>query len=95
MQSYIAQLVFGIYCDGAFTEQYDQQVRLINAPHTDAAYEVAQALGNSLSETFLDRNGRKMDWSFLSVLEVMPIELESGSLLYSFINEQKPIGLEN
>lgn len=90
---YIANLIFSISCDGIFTEQYEEQLRLVFASNTDDAIRQATEIGSNHAEQFVDRNGRMITWNFIAVKEINQTELEAGALIYSSIKEVEPIGM--
>ncbi len=85
MKTYISQLVYAIKCDGAFTDQYDEQFRLIYADNEVDALRIAKETGIQKSEEIIDRKGRKIFWEMLAVKDVREIQLEQGGLLTSAV----------
>lgn len=91
MNPYIAQFVYRIDCDGLFTDQYEQQWRLIYAPTAQEGLKLALQVGNNEANTFVDRHGRTIKWELLAVKDIQPIMLTHGSLLFSQIHEQEMV----
>lgn len=91
MKTFISQLVYAIKCDGAFTDQYDEQFRLIYANNKEEALAIAKETGLQKSEEIVDRRGRKIFWEMLAVKDVREIQLEQGGLLTSSVIDTTPI----
>ena len=85
MKTYISQLVYAIKCDGAFTDQYDEQFRLIYANSDEEALKIAKETGMQKSEEIIDRKGRTIFWEMLAVKDIREVQLEQGGLLTSSV----------
>ena len=93
VQPFIVNLVFGISCEGVFTDQYEEQLRLVFAENEQAAIDTAKQLATEITCDFTDREGRTIGWKFIAVKDIMPVELNNGSLIHSSIKETEPIGM--
>ncbi len=75
MDWFIAKIVFRIVCgDGNHRAQFDEQLRLIAAPDRPAALAKAQALGEKVQERFLNQHQQWVNWEFVAVTEITPLE---------------------
>ena len=91
MKSYTAQIIYRIECDGQFTDQYEEQWRLVYASNEIEALIEARKAGASEEYTFIDRHGRTIFWRMLAVKDLQPIELKNGGLLFSMLREPELI----
>lgn len=91
MRAFTAQLVYRIECDGLFTDQYEEQWRLVFAETEQEAVQQARNTGYNEETTFVDRHGRTIFWRMLAVKDVQPVELVNGSLLFSTVREAEMI----
>lgn len=93
LQPFIVNLVFGISCDGIFTDQYEEQLRLVFSENEEAAIRKGKTIAVEIAGHFTDRLGRIMEWKFIAVKDIARVQLDNGSLLYSSIKETEPIGM--
>jgi hypothetical protein len=91
MQSFTAQIIYRIECEGLPTDQYEEQWRLVYADNEEAALYEARQAGKTEEATFIDRRGRTMCWRMLAVKDIRPAELNNGALLFSMVREADPI----
>ena len=91
MKSYTAQIIYRIECDGRFTDQYEEQWRLVYANDEHEAIIEARKAGASEEPTFIDRHGRSICWRMLAVKDLQPIELKNWGLLFSMVREAELI----
>jgi hypothetical protein len=91
MQTFIAHLIFSISCEGVFTDQYEEQLRLVYAQNDEDAIRTAKKMATQEEEDFADRKGRKMSWKFIAVKDILRVPLEQGVLLHSSIKEIQPV----
>ena len=91
MKSYIAQIIYRIECEGRFTDQYEEQWRLVFARDESEALTEARQAGTSEESNFTDRQGRNIFWRMLAVKDLQPIELKNWGLLFSTIREAELI----
>ena len=87
MKAYPAQIIYRIECDGRFTDQYEQQWRLVYGNDEVEALTQARITGLNEECTFTDRHGRSILWRMLAVKDIQPIEICNGGLLFSMIHE--------
>jgi hypothetical protein len=89
MNWYLAKLVFRIVCgDGQHTPQFDEQLRLVSGEEKEVAFRKARAMGASGEDTFYNQQQQLVQWQFINVSELYPInELIDGAELYSRIEE--------
>ncbi len=75
MDWFIAKIVFRIVCgDGNHRAQFDEQLRLIAAPDRPAALAKATALGEKVQERFLNQHQQWVNWEFVAVTEITPLD---------------------
>ncbi len=91
MQSFTAQIIYRIECEGLPTDQYEEQWRLVYADSMEHALTEAKAAGSREETTFIDRHGRTMCWRMLAVKDLQPIELKNGGLLFSMVREAEMV----
>ena len=87
MKSFTAQIIYRIECEGLFTDQYEEQWRLVYADDEHTALMEARQAGKNEEATFIDRHGRTICWRMLAVKDLQPIELKNGGLLFSMVHE--------
>lgn len=85
MNWYLVKLIYSI--DGYTNQknaQFDEQLRLVNAPNQEGAYFKAKQLGKKLQADFETEQGATLSWTFIDVSEVVKVEqLSDGVELYS------------
>lgn len=91
MKHYTAQIIYRILCEGVFTEQYEEQWRLIVATDELNALEEARNIGAQDAQSFVDRHGRMMEWQMIAVKDLQPCEFHNGALLFSTVIDMQPI----
>jgi hypothetical protein len=91
MQSFTAQIIYRIECEGMPTDQYEEQWRLVYADDQQQALTVAKETAKKEETTFIDRHGRTIAWRMLAVKDLQPVDLANGSLLFSTVREAEPV----
>lgn len=91
MKAFTAQIIYRIECDGHFTDQYEEQWRLVFAEDELQAVTEARNTGYHEETTFVDRHGRTIFWRMLAVKDLQPVELVNGGLLFSTVREAEMI----
>ena len=91
MQSFTAQIIYRIECEGQPTDQYEEEWRLIFANNDDQVLTEARKVANDQETTIIDRHGRTICWKLLAVKDIQPVEIENGALLFSYVKEIEPI----
>lgn len=87
MNWYIAKLVFNIAAEEN-PNQFDEQLRLINAETGEDAFLKARAIGLREEDVFCNDKMKVVKWEFVNVSEIIPIVPPSdGMELYSRIHE--------
>ena len=88
MKWYFAKIVFQIICgDGNHTPQFDEQLRLIQAPDEDEAIRRAKKLGVSEEDCFPNDRQQLVRWQFVNISEFYQLSLIDGAELCSRIHE--------
>jgi len=87
MQSFTAQIIYRIECEGLPTDQYEEQWRLVYADTEELALSEAREAGKNEEATFIDRHGRTMCWRMLAIKDLQPVDLINGGLLFSMVRE--------
>jgi len=90
---FVAHIIFTISCQNVFTDQYEEQVRLLHAESREEAIEAAKEIALKEEGNFVDRHGRIMSWKFIAVKDIMEVSLTHGVLLHSCIKEIQPATL--
>ena len=91
MQSFTAQIIYRIECEGRSTDQYEEQWRLVYADDHEKALQEARLTGQSEEATFVDRHGRQICWRMLAVKDIQPVDLKNGGLLFSIVREPEMV----
>lgn len=87
MNWYITKLVFNINA-AHNTNQFDEQLRLVNAESKEEAFLKARTIGLREEDIFYNDDMKEVKWEFVNVAEIIPIyNLEDGTELYSRIHE--------
>ncbi len=91
MSWYIAKIVFKITSgSGNHQAQFDEQLRLINAPESKEAFEKARAIGLSEQDSFLNTSKESVQWQFIDVAELNLLgDLKDGQELSYNIQEKE------
>jgi hypothetical protein len=94
MNWYLAKIVFQIICgDGSHQPQFDEQLRLIQAPDKQAAFSKASGLGQAEEDRFFNIHQQPVHWKFINVSELYRMEeLLDGAEIYSRIKEPDDAG---
>lgn len=89
MNWYITKLVFQIITQGnSGIQQFDEQLRLINATNFSEAFEKAKAIGTKEQEEFLNAEKQVVKWQFVDVSELIEIKsFTDGMEMFSGIKE--------
>jgi Domain of unknown function (DUF4288) len=91
MNTYVAQIIYRIDCEGVIAEQYEEQWRLVFADNEDEAVEQAKKIAATEATTFIDRHGRAICWNLIAVKDLQPVVLENGVMLFSVLKEVEPV----
>ena len=85
MKRYLAKLMFNINIDnGNHSSQFDEQVRVIESRSLEDAFFKARTIGKREEETFTNNDNQLVNWQFIDVSEVYPLEdLKDGDQVYS------------
>lgn len=85
MNRYLIKLMFNINIDnGNNVSQFDEQIRVIESHNLEDAFYKARAIGKREEETFLNNENQLVNWQFIDVAEVYPLEnLKDGDQVYS------------
>ena len=90
MNWYISKIVFGIHVENHQTQQFDEQLRLIQADSTEEAFLKARMIGLGEEDSFVNDKNAQIKWEFINVAELIPIKnLEDGVEVYSRIHEME------
>ena len=88
MNWYISKIVFGITAENKQTQQFDEQIRLIQADSTEEAFIKARMIGLAEEDSFLNDNNKRIKWEFINIAELVQLrKLEDGVEVYSRIHE--------
>src|SRR5688500_5324225 len=87
MNWYITKIVFNITAEQS-TNQFDEQLRLVNATSKEEAFLKARSIGLREEDIFYNDKMKEVKWEFVNVSEIIPVgKLEDGTELYSRIHE--------
>ena len=87
MNWYITKIVFNITAENS-TNQFDEQLRLVNATSKEEAFLKARSIGLREEDIFYNDKMKEVKWEFVNVSEIIPVgKLEDGTELYSRIHE--------
>jgi hypothetical protein len=90
MNWYISKIVFGINVENNQTQQFDEQLRLIQADSSEEAFLKARMIGLGEEDSFINDKNARIKWEFINVSELLPIKnLEDGVEIYSRIHEME------
>lgn len=90
MNWYIAKIVFGIQSETAQKQQFDEQLRLIQAETQEEAFLKARTIGLAEEDSFLNDRNKTVKWEFINVPELIHVKKpEDGMELYSQIHEME------
>ncbi len=90
MNHYIAKLVFSIQIQNTENKnQFDEQIRLIEAATGADAFLKARLLGEKEQTVFTNQNGDEVTWQFIDVAEIAHLNaIHHGTELYSITREE-------
>jgi hypothetical protein len=87
MNWYITKIVFNITAENS-TNQFDEQLRLVNATSKEEAFLKARSIGLREEDVFYNDKMKEVKWEFVNVSEIIAVgTLEDGTELYSRIHE--------
>ncbi|HEX6224230.1 MAG TPA: DUF4288 domain-containing protein [Chryseolinea sp.] len=87
MNWYITKIVFNITAEQT-SNQFDEQLRLVNAGSKEEAFLKARTIGLKEEDTFYNDKMKEVKWEFVNVSEIIPLNaLVDGAELYSRIHE--------
>lgn len=91
MNWYIVKIVFNIQINNSDNQsQFDEQLRLVEAPTAIDAFMNARVIGKKEEEVFKNEKGEDVCWKFIDVTEIELLkEFKNGAELYSFTHEHK------
>jgi len=92
-QSFVAQLIYRIRCEGVPDEQYEEQWRLIFAEDERAALKAAPEIALVDEAVFADRQGRMIEWQLVAIKDMKLVDLQQGALLASTVREVAPVAM--
>jgi hypothetical protein len=88
MNWYLTKMIFRIICgNGNHRAQFDEQIRLIQAPTPEEAYGKAMAFARA--EGTAAENNPAVRWEFVNIAELLQLNgLVDGAELYSKVKEE-------
>ena len=94
MKRYLAKLMFNININnGDHMSQFDEQIRVIESPNLEMAFEKARVIGKQEDETFMNRGTEPVNWKFIDVVDLYSLEnLKDGDQVYSMTHEKEDTG---
>ena len=89
MNKYIVKLVFHIVTEsGNNQSQFDEQYRMVEAHSMEDAFHKARYVGQGEEDSFLDIHKNKVNWNFVDVAEVYPLnDFADGEQIFSTTQE--------
>lgn len=89
MNTYLSKLVFNIIIDNnKETQQFDEQIRVIQAADLESAFLKAKAVGKKEEETFMNKKNQQVSWKFIDVADLYPLqEYKDGEQIFSNTHE--------
>lgn len=91
MKWYVAKIIYRIICgEGNHMAQFDEQLRLFEAPDMAEALYKARTAGEAEAVVFYNQREQLVRWQFIDVSELYPLpEVVDGTELYSRIEERE------
>jgi Domain of unknown function (DUF4288) len=91
MNWFVARIVFRILSGpGDHIPQFDEHLKLIQAPDEGVAYQKATLLGKQGQDSFPNSSGENVEWKFIGIPELTKINgLDDGVELHSKIIEEE------
>jgi hypothetical protein len=82
---FVARIVFRIGRDGERVAEFEEQLRLIEAPDQQSAYRTAKQIGHQEEGAFPDLNGNILYWQMIEVSDVILINTSEtdGALIWT------------
>lgn len=88
MKWYLAKIVFRIVNNEHGVQQFDEQLRLIEAYDDHQAFIKATQIGKQEEETFMTQAQKTLKWLFVNVSDLNLIKgFQDGIEIHSFTNE--------
>ncbi len=88
MNFFVAKLIFQLQSNEEQSNQFDEQLRLIEAVDEALALEMAHQIGLMNQENVTSKNNQKVYWKFIAVTEIQHIgEVNNGKEIYYKIVE--------
>jgi len=94
MNWYMAKIVYRILTgDGTHKPQFDEQVRLVQAPDKKEAFDRARWLGRKHEFSFTNQKQQPVQWIFIDIAELHKLpDLNDGTEIYSRLSEADHAG---
>ncbi len=90
MNWYIAKIVFSIHAENQTNQQFDEQLRLVEAGNQEEAFLKARVIGLTEEDSFINDKSKFVKWEFINVLDIIPLQkIEDGIEVYSRIHEME------
>jgi hypothetical protein len=91
MKRYLVKLMFNINIDnGNHATQFDEQIRVIESQDLENAFQKARFIGRQEEETFLNLDKKPVNWKFIDVVDLYPLEnIKDGEQVYSVTHEKE------
>ena len=90
MNWYITKIVFHIHADNQTNQQFDEQLRLVEAENQEEAFLKARIIGLTEEDSFFNDKSKLVKWEFINVPDIIPLQkIEDGMEVYSRIHEMK------
>lgn len=88
MNYFVAKLIFQLFTNDKESNQFDEQLRLIDAVSESLALEMAYQIGSMRQEEICNKNEQKIIWKFIAVTEIQHIgDICNGKEIHYKITE--------
>jgi len=97
MNQYFVCILFESHIDGAGEEDAlsEESIRFVVANNYDEAREKAARFGRAAEHSYLNNDGERVSWKFVSVMDVQEFcdaKIDDGTEVYSRLNKrERPI----
>lgn len=84
MKKYLVKLIFNVNIENSDREEFDEQIRVIEAHDLESAFLKARNVGRREEESFFDGNNQLVNWIFIDVAEIYLLDtIKDGEQVYS------------
>lgn len=84
MKKYLTKLIFNVNIENSDREEFDEQIRIVEAHDLQGAFFKARNVGRREEESFINNGNQLVNWIFIDVAEIYLLDtIKDGEQVYS------------